>query len=397
MLLRRSVAAAAVVAGLGGIVRGAVHKTPTRSVTSPTCPARSPSSYTPTWEGFELYIKALNDRGGINGKKVDVVLDDDGLKADRAVAAAKKQAERDQVLGIFGLSLSSTQGPGLRRNAQGRRAGRHHIQRHRSMRCRRRKPFSYSTGVVFEVAGEAIGELGQNIKPGGKVVGMTIDSVGGRAALAHNKKAVEAAGGTWDEVIFPVDHHRLHAVRAGGDREEARRCGRTLRLRPESRRHPGIAPFRLHRSLHRRVLRRDRRHDQGRPRSAPAAARTSTTSRVMPRRPTTIRRWPRSPPRRRNTARPSRSRACTSTGWALGKFAEAALKDCGWPCTREKLDRRPPDAQGRHGRPDRRPDRDVSRRITYGPSYWRLYVWNAKAKAMEPKSDWVKKNAAGFK
>jgi hypothetical protein len=27
--------------------------------------------YTPTWEGFELYIKALNDRGGIS-KKVDV-------------------------------------------------------------------------------------------------------------------------------------------------------------------------------------------------------------------------------------------------------------------------------------------------------------------------------------
>ena len=30
-------------------------------------------SYTPTWEGFELYIKALNDRGGIGGKKVDAV------------------------------------------------------------------------------------------------------------------------------------------------------------------------------------------------------------------------------------------------------------------------------------------------------------------------------------
>ena len=24
-------------------------------------------SYTPTWEGFELYIKALNERGGIGG------------------------------------------------------------------------------------------------------------------------------------------------------------------------------------------------------------------------------------------------------------------------------------------------------------------------------------------
>src|SRR5262245_22622998 len=60
-------------------------------------------SYTPTWEGFELYMKTLNDRGGVNGKKLDVVIDDDGLKADRAVAAAKKQAERDNVIGIFGL------------------------------------------------------------------------------------------------------------------------------------------------------------------------------------------------------------------------------------------------------------------------------------------------------
>ena len=29
-------------------------------------------SYTPTWEGFELYVKALNDRGGIDGRKVKV-------------------------------------------------------------------------------------------------------------------------------------------------------------------------------------------------------------------------------------------------------------------------------------------------------------------------------------
>ena len=152
-------------------------------------------SYTPTWEGFELYIKALNDRGGINGKKVEVVLDDDGLKADRAVAAAKKQTERDQVVGIFGLSLSSTQGPVY---AEMRKAGVPVVTTFSGIgdALPPAQPFSYSTGVVFEIAGEAIGELGQNIKKGGKVVGMTFDSVGGRAALAHNKKAVEAAGGT---------------------------------------------------------------------------------------------------------------------------------------------------------------------------------------------------------
>ena len=84
---------------------------------------------TPTWEGFDLYIKALNDRGGIGGRKVEVTLDDDGLKADRAVAAAKKQVERDNVIGIFGLSLKHS-GSGIRGNAQGRRSGRHHLQRH---------------------------------------------------------------------------------------------------------------------------------------------------------------------------------------------------------------------------------------------------------------------------
>ena len=160
-------------------------------------------SYTPTWQGFELYMKALNDRGGINGKKVEVILDDDGLKADRAVANAKKQAERDNVLGIFGLSLSSTQAPVY---AEMRKAGVPVVTTFSGIldALPPSKPFSYSTGVVFEVAGEAIGELAKNIKPNGKVVGMTFDSVGGRAALSHNKRMVESLGYTWDEVIFPV-------------------------------------------------------------------------------------------------------------------------------------------------------------------------------------------------
>ena len=33
---------------------------------------------------------------------------------------------------------------------------------------------------------------------------MTFDSVGGRAGIAFNQKSVEKAGGTWDQVLFPV-------------------------------------------------------------------------------------------------------------------------------------------------------------------------------------------------
>ncbi len=84
------------------------------------------------------------------------------------------------------------------------------------------------------------------------------------------------------------------------------------------------------------------------------------------------------------------------TGWALGKFAEDALKQCGWPCTREKLDKAiqtlKVDMGGLTGGPIEMTPTDH-----YGPSYWRLYLWNPIANAMEPKSGWLKKNATGYK
>ena len=83
---RSSYIAAAALAALGGAgAANAQNNYAIGYITDLSGPLAE--SYTPTWEGFELYMKALNDRGGINGKKVDVILDDDGLKADRAVAA----------------------------------------------------------------------------------------------------------------------------------------------------------------------------------------------------------------------------------------------------------------------------------------------------------------------
>jgi ABC-type branched-subunit amino acid transport system substrate-binding protein len=160
-------------------------------------------SYTPTWEGFDLYMKALNDRGGIDGRKIKTTLDDDGLRADRSVAAAKKQVESEEVLGIFGLSLSSTHGPVI---AEMRKAGVPVVSSFSAVvdALPPSKSLYYSTGVMFEVAGEAIGTLSQRIASKGKMVGMTFDSVGGRAALLHNKLMAEKLGYSWGEIVFPV-------------------------------------------------------------------------------------------------------------------------------------------------------------------------------------------------
>jgi ABC-type branched-subunit amino acid transport system substrate-binding protein len=293
-------------------------------------------SYTPTWEGFELYVKSLNDRGGIGGKKVDVTLDDDGLKADRAVAAAKKQVERDNVIGIFGLSLSSTQGPVY---AEMRKAGVPVVTTFSGIldALPPAKPFSYSTGVVFEVAGEAIGELIKNIKPNGKVVGMTFDSVGGRAAISHNKRMVESLGYTWDEVIFPVTTSDFTPFAQAVAEKKPDivvghyGSGQNLGVIPALRRSGYAGPYVV---ASYGVTEDTVRQAAQRAGNDPNVYYVTRYSTIYDNNPAVAE--VAAAQKKYGTSKPFSSMHLT--GWALGKFADEGLKACGWPCSREKLD-----------------------------------------------------------
>ena len=350
-------------------------------------------SYTPTWEGFELYIKALNDRGGIGGKKIDVVLDDDGLKADRAVAAAKKQVERDNVIGIFGLSLSSTQGPVY---VEMRKAGVPVVTTFSGIldALPPAKPFSYSAGVVFEVAGEAIGELIKNIKPNGKVVGMTFDSVGGRAAISHNKRMVESLGYTWDEVIFPVTTSDFTPFAQAAVEKKPDivvghyGSGQNLGVIPALRRSGYTGPYVVASYGVTEDTVRQAAQRAGNDQNVYYVTRYSTVYDSNPAVAEVA-----AAQKKYGTSKPFSSMHLT--GWALGRFVESALKACGWPCSREKLDNviqtLKVDVSGLTGGPI-----EMSPQDHYGPSYWRLYVWNESAKKMEPKGDWLKKTELKF-
>jgi ABC-type branched-subunit amino acid transport system substrate-binding protein len=392
-ILRRGLSAAAIIACFAAFSTAHAQETyKIGYITDLSGPLAG--SYTPTWEGFELYIKALNDRGGINGKKVDVVLDDDGLKADRAVANAKKQTERDNVVGIFGLSLSSTQGPVY---AEMRKIGVPVVTTFSGIldALPPAQPFSYSTGVVFEVAGAAIGELIQNIKNGGTVVGMTFDSVGGRAALAHNKKAVEAAGGKWDEVIFPIATSDFTPFSQAvveknpdivvGHYGSGQNLGVIPALRRSGYNGPYVvASYGVTEDTIRQAAQRAGSGDNIYyvTRYSSAFDKNPSVGEVA------------AAQKKYGTGKPFSSMHVT--GWALGKFTEAALKGCGWPCTRETLDKviqtLKVDMGGLTGGPIQ-----MSASDHYGPTYWRLYAWNAKTNEMDPKSGWVKKDAAGYK
>ena len=347
-------------------------------------------SYTPTWQGFELYMKALIDRGGVNGRKIKISLDDDGLRADRAVAAAKKQVERDEVLGIFGLSLSITIGPVL---GEMRKAGVPVASTFSAIldALPPAKPGYYSTGVAFEVAGEAIGVLSQRIAPKGKIVGITFDSVGGRAALRHNKLMAEKLGYQWDEIVFPVrtaDFTPFAQSAAAlkpdivvGHYGAEQNLGFVTALRAAG--YAGPYVIAAYGSSEATVKQAAQQSGSGAnlyivTRFAPVTDNVPGTKAV------------------KDAAAKYGLADLNSmhlTGWTLGAFAEEALKKCGASCTRELLDKALQtvkiDTQGLTGGAIEMKPGDH-----YGTSYWRLYRWETEKLAAV--GDWHSQGALTF-
>jgi branched-chain amino acid transport system substrate-binding protein len=52
--------------------------------------------------GAQAYYKMINDQGGINGRKIEVILEDDGCNPANAVAATKRLVSQDGVFAIHG-------------------------------------------------------------------------------------------------------------------------------------------------------------------------------------------------------------------------------------------------------------------------------------------------------
>ena len=53
---------------------------------------------------LELEAKKINDAGGINGRKIEVIVEDDGTDEAKAVAAASKLIDQDKVVALIGAT-----------------------------------------------------------------------------------------------------------------------------------------------------------------------------------------------------------------------------------------------------------------------------------------------------
>ena len=68
-------------------------------------------SYLPHIEAIRLYVRQLNDKGGIAGSRIDVIFLDDKAAPSEAASTAKRLMDDEQVLAVGLMSLSSTYAP----------------------------------------------------------------------------------------------------------------------------------------------------------------------------------------------------------------------------------------------------------------------------------------------
>ena len=64
------------------------------------------SSYSKTQIGLMAYFKHINDQGGINGRKFDIIQEDTACDPAKGIAAAKKLVHQDEVFYLHGNSCS---------------------------------------------------------------------------------------------------------------------------------------------------------------------------------------------------------------------------------------------------------------------------------------------------
>lgn len=58
--------------------------------------------------GARLYLQHVNEQGGVHGRRIELIVEDDGYQPSRTVIAARKLLDRDRVLCFFGNMGTAT-------------------------------------------------------------------------------------------------------------------------------------------------------------------------------------------------------------------------------------------------------------------------------------------------
>ncbi len=148
----------------------------------------------------ELGLKEVNDAGGIKGKKVELIIYDDRLKAEEAVAIANRLIERDKVVGVVSGSYSGptrVTAPIFQKAGMPMVAG-YAVHPDVTWDPKVKKPNDYifRNGFLGEIEGAAAAEYAVKILKAKKVSLIFMDNDFGRAISAGFAAQAEKLGAT---------------------------------------------------------------------------------------------------------------------------------------------------------------------------------------------------------
>ncbi len=345
-------------------------------------------TFAPVVEGFQLYVKALNDRGGIGGVPVELTVRDDKLDATRAASEVLELATSIGVNSIWGMSQTRTHLAVYQAAARNKIPAVAMFSGIREVLPPTPLPYAYSAGHEFGTMGAVSGALAAKMINGkGTVICNSIEAPGGVAVCKFMGMTAEKGGLTPQTVLFPPTltefgaiAQRMMAMKPSivvAHIPSGHNAGLTKALRADGYTGPvlmgsnGLNEFELINALQGvsgldkiQILSRfespdmDGKHLNALRAAAKKYGKTTpvTTTNVM--------------------------------GWALGIVMEDSLHKCGYPCSGEKLNKVlehiKVDMGDLMGGP-----LEFSPTNHYGPSWWRVYQYQPATKKFLAASDWV--------
>ena len=351
------------------------------------------ANYAPETEGTRLYIDDLNARGGIHGHPVKLVIEDGKSDPARSTAVAKKLIVQDKALALMGLGFSRAQPPVMEMARKERLAviaGYTLI-----IDVHKTKPgdVGFATGHImhpkFHPGGYGYAKVAASLHPNGRMASSGYDTPGGRVfsqwasdwgkklgldvvyhedipprtidlmpwaskvAKANPDIYTNAEGG---EIFIPL---AIALEKSGWTKDllfpdfvtEGHLVKGIKRLMSDGE---WVMWFGRYASAYEDIPEYDRIREAMKKfgHQYPLSARHAQ-------------------------------------GWTMGRLIAQALMKAGWPCTREKvisaLEKTDLDTKGLTGGPIRFTPTDH-----YGPTWWKVYRWNAAQNALVPILDWFK-------
>jgi branched-chain amino acid transport system substrate-binding protein len=146
----------------------------------------------------ELGLKEVNDGGGINGRKVNLIIYDDRLNPQEAVAIANKLIEKDKVVGVASGSYSGptrVTAPIFQKAGMPMVAG-YAVHPDVTWDPKEKKPndFCFRNGFLGEIEGAAAAEFAVKNLKGKKIALIFMDNDFGRAISSGFAERAEKLG-----------------------------------------------------------------------------------------------------------------------------------------------------------------------------------------------------------